>query len=265
MRFASAIFMPSSSLVVHLLDFQTITLKNTLSVMSNMYGYTDYDGPVKISRDGKDAAAKQQESDDESSPLQVGFWMEGDSLAPPCGTSVSSIARMLEFAAVRSNDILYDLGCGDARVCLEAYARCHCQAVGVEIEEDLVERAEFLISKLPPSERIKLKVIQKDLRLVLEQLTESAKQGQGRTPTSIESTPDVLPLPTIVILYLLPDAIAEITPHLLSLLGLLPDLRILCNTWGIKGLQPVKTEQIQETSGAITPIFLYDWQSLDDI
>lgn len=214
--------------------------------MSNMYGYSDYHGPGLAAS----ATGQHDQLEEELNPLQAGFWMEGDSLAPPCGTSVSTIADILKLSHVGPNDVVYDFGCGDARVCLEAAARYGCRTIGVEIEADLVARAQELIATLPES-TVRPRVIQQDLRQVLDQLVARAKdQSQEES--------DDLPLPTVIILYLLPEAIAEIESRLLELLKLSPSLRILCNTWGLRSIQPTVKQQVHEASLAITPLFLYD-------
>lgn len=48
--------------------------------------------------------------------------------------------RILKLARVNGEDCVYDLGCGDGRICVAA-AKLGASAVGVEIEPDLV--AEF--------------------------------------------------------------------------------------------------------------------------
>eukprot|EP00559_Dactyliosolen_fragilissimus_P004144 CAMPEP_0184864284 /NCGR_PEP_ID=MMETSP0580-20130426/14410_1 /TAXON_ID=1118495 /ORGANISM="Dactyliosolen fragilissimus" /LENGTH=157 /DNA_ID=CAMNT_0027362999 /DNA_START=16 /DNA_END=489 /DNA_ORIENTATION=+ len=150
---------------------------------NNMYGYDDYNGPEDVFTSKKNDSLDceiESDTDDIHDPLRVGMWLEGDSLAPPCGSSLSVVRSIIELAFSgrrriepddsdqRSNmkgisessssigdnqEVLYDLGCGDGRVCLEAYwklAGRKIQCVGIEIEEDLVERFKYLIAKLPP-------------------------------------------------------------------------------------------------------------------
>ena len=76
-------------------------------------------------------------SDDEDNPLRAGMWMDGDSLAPPCGCEPSIITPLLSLLNLTNTDILYDLGCGDGRICFKAVQEYPIlKAVGVEIEED---------------------------------------------------------------------------------------------------------------------------------
>jgi len=241
----------------------------TLASMSNMYGYSDYNGPQTRSAKQPDKTV-QSNDDDDMNPLQTGFWMEGDSMAPPCGTSVSMIHKILEIAAVSKDDVLYDLGAGDGRVCLEAWHLLKCRhTVGVEIEEDLVERARDLISKLPrrASQRSLPCIYQMDLSEALDQLVVRAKAEldagyRGDQKEDFESSSMDLPLPTVLILYLLPEALLEIQPQLRTLLLCLPEtFRIVCNTWGFRTWRAVKEVDIEE-GGVLTSVFVYTKESL---
>jgi SAM-dependent methyltransferase len=194
--------------------------------------------------------------------------MEGDSLAPPCGTAISTIHSLLDFAEVSSTDVLYDLGCGDGRVCLEAYAKYNCRSVGVEVEADLVERAHHLISSLPGTENETTckrlpRIVLKDLQEMLDDLLDRLARPNNNDET--QSADSELPLPTIIVLYLLPESLAKLQDRFISLLLLLPPpFRILCNTWGLPRLEAVKETKISEESGAITALHLYTRKSLPE-
>jgi hypothetical protein len=229
-----------------------------------MYGYSDYNGPGE----SVDESTMQQVDDnDDDDPLRSGLWMEGDSLAPPCGTSVSTIHKILSFAQVSASDVLYDFGCGDGRICLEALVRHDCaRCVGVEVEEDLVLRFQYLISKLPDSTN-RIMAIQADLRQVLAALLKRAECGQDVSEDcsteECETSPlSDLPLPTILVLYLLPEAVKQLECDLIELLRLLPRFRIVCNTWGLPQLKASNTVQIEETNGGTSTVFLYTVESL---
>ena len=233
--------------------------------MSNLYGYSEYNGPGEAVNE----LAMQQVDDEETDPLRCGLWMEGDSLAPPCGTCVSTIHKLLSFSKVSSDDILYDFGCGDGRICLEALVRHDCaQCVGVEVEEDLVCRFQYLISKLPES-RDRIMAIQADLRQILAALVKRAESvrdvSESESTKPCETMPSLrdLPMPTILVLYLLPEAIKELECNLIKLLKLLPSFRIVCNTWGLQQLKAASSLQIEEEqSGASTAFYLYTKECL---
>ena len=63
---------------------------------------------------------------------------------------------------------------------------------------------------------------------------------------------------TIIVLYLLPEAIAEITPKLMECLQ--RGAKIIANTWGLKHLQPVETR----VSGPYrnVPLMVYTAESI---
>jgi SAM-dependent methyltransferase len=243
-----------------------------------MYGYSDYNGPKAFAtQDDELAPAKtpvdnhmqEEEEEEESNPLQAGFWMEGDSLAPPCGTAIATIHSLLDFAEVKSTDVLYDLGCGDGRVCLEAYAKYDCRSVGVEVEGDLVERAQQLISSFPGTENEMTKkrlprIVLQDLQEMLDDLLDRLASPKNNDEPQSAVDPE-LPLPTIIVLYLLPESLAELQDRFISLLRLLPPpFRILCNTWGLPRLQAEKETKISEENGAITTLHLYSRHSLPE-
>ena len=56
------------------------------------------------------------------------------SIAPYVPTAPDVVVRMLELAGVTSSDVVYDLGCGDGRIVIEAAARFGARGVGVDID-----------------------------------------------------------------------------------------------------------------------------------
>lgn len=146
---------------------------------------------------------------EETDPLS-GFWLEGDSLAPPCQADLDVITAILDLSAASmklgGNDVLYDLGCGDGRICLAAASKFGCKAKGVEIEEMLIQRFHSGIKQAK-----------------LEHLV-TAIHGDLRTVDFSDAT--------VVVIYLLPESIELIKSNLLQALD--RGCTIICNTWGIK-------------------------------
>ena len=256
--------------------------------MSNLYGYLDYRGPQERGTTGGqrddakydfDGVDNECEDDEELNPLQAGFWMPGDSLAPPCGTSTSTIRQLLDFAQVERGDVLYDLGCGDGRICLEAWYHCQAQTVGIEIEQDLVQRFEHLISKAkedhtccPQPEPL---VIHQDLKVVLQKLVVQQKavtqnevcrrdeyNGQSKARLLSLDLEGGLPVPTILVLFLLPDAMDELEPILVDLIRTIPHLRVICSGWRCPNLQASRICEVKEVRGGQTTFWLCDKHSL---
>jgi len=63
------------------------------------------------------------------------------------GTPHQLIPQLLEFAGLRPEDVLLDLGCGDGRVVVEAARRYGCKAVGYELDGNLCEIAMDLAAR----------------------------------------------------------------------------------------------------------------------
>ena len=244
--------------------------------MSNLYGYSDYDGP-KTDFDKREEVqvpskpfVDENDGDEDDDPLRSGLWMEGDSLAPPCGSSIPLIHSLLKFASISSDDILYDFGCGDGRVCLEALVQRNCcRCVGVEIEQDLVEKSHRLISQLPDSYKElsdgapRIQVIHADLRDVIQELVTRGGTPDNEQPKLDQMRPfQKLPMPTIINLYLLPEAIMELEKDLISLLQY---ARIVCNTWGLPNVKHSAAIEIPESGGASTCLFLYSRKNIGKI
>ena len=268
-----------------------------------MYGYSDYDGPKQLVTTNTITSSTSLSSheyasfpgssqpvrphyhhvdaddndDEDNNPLQAGFWMEGDSMAPPCGTSISTIHEILQYLQLDMNDILYDLGCGDGRVCLEAWHRYHCTTIGIEVEADLVSRAQVLIKKLSESlssehqSSFPLKNLPQvhcmDLRQMFREwmMVTTIHENSDDNMTTYHTQSNRFPLPTIIFLYLLPESLLEIESSLLQLLSIAPkNCRIVCNTWGIPSWKPIQETTIPESTavGVSTTIYVYTTDSV---
>ncbi len=63
------------------------------------------------------------------------------SLAPFVPTPQDVVERMLELAGVTSNDVVYDLGCGDGRIVITAAKKYGARGVGVDIDPRRIEES----------------------------------------------------------------------------------------------------------------------------
>ncbi len=63
---------------------------------------------------------------------------------------------MLDELSLGASDVVYDLGCGDARWLFAASARFGCQSVGIEIDTTLVTKATEESASLGLSELVKV-------------------------------------------------------------------------------------------------------------
>ena len=56
-------------------------------------------------------------------------------------TPIEVIDRMLELAEVKNGDVLYDLGSGDGRIVIRAAQKYGIRAVGIEMDQLLLDQA----------------------------------------------------------------------------------------------------------------------------
>ena len=63
-------------------------------------------------------------------------------LAPYSPTPMDVVQRMLAFGKVGPRDVVYDLGCGDCRIVIEAARRFGARGVGIDIDPALIARAQ---------------------------------------------------------------------------------------------------------------------------
>jgi ubiquinone/menaquinone biosynthesis C-methylase UbiE len=76
------------------------------------------------------------------------------SIAPFVQTPVEVAKKMLEISQIRSGEVLYDLGCGDGRLIILAAKDLGARATGIELREDLIERARTEIKKLNLEDKV---------------------------------------------------------------------------------------------------------------
>ena len=62
-------------------------------------------------------------------------------LAPFVPTPQDVVERMLDLAGVTSNDVVYDLGCGDGRIVITAAKKYGARGVGVDIDPRRIEES----------------------------------------------------------------------------------------------------------------------------
>jgi SAM-dependent methyltransferase len=142
---------------------------------------------------------------------------------PYVPTDEKVVRAILDFANVGPNDVLYDLGCGDGRIVIEA-ARRGARAVGVDI----------------------------DLQRIHES-RENAHRWQFRDRISFirGSFFDIdLRTATVVTLYLLPGINLRLRPKLLF--ELMPGSRVISNNFDMKEWTPDATEVVYNRN-------LYKW------
>jgi cyclopropane fatty-acyl-phospholipid synthase-like methyltransferase len=151
-------------------------------------------------------------------------------------TPIDVVDRMLELAAVRKGDVLYDLGSGDGRIVIRAAKKYGVRAVGIEMDQLLLKKARQDAKSAGVSHLV-------DFR------AEDALQ------TNVSQA-------TVVTLYMLPWFNAKIAPNLKK--HLKPGARIVAHDFGIDGWPPDKTVKLsnpeKKAGGHVHYHTLYLWQ-----
>ena len=151
------------------------------------------------------------------------------SIAPFVPAPWHVVDRMLELAEVSARDVVFDLGAGDGRILLRAAKSYGAQAVGYEINEELVEEARMAIRAAGVEDRVR--IVEAD---IFDAMLDSA---------------------SVVTLFLVTSAQRRLKPKFES--ELRPGTRIVCYKWEIPGWNPVKTVTVP-VSGSAQPIFIYE-------
>lgn len=139
------------------------------------------------------------------------------SLAPYEPTSMPLVEAMLQFAGVRRDELVFDIGSGDGRIVIMAAEIFGARGVGIEIDSGLVARSRKTIEEKGLTERVRIihaNALDVDL-----------------------SSADV------VTLYLTPDGIDQLRPHLEATLR--SGTRVVCNAFPVKEWTPTRVERLE--------------------
>lgn len=139
----------------------------------------------------------------------------------PAGTPPEAVDRMLADAGVTKDDVVYDLGCGDARFLVAAAKRYGCRAVGVELDA---------------------KELAKARRNVAENGVEHLVEIREGDLFEVDLRPA-----TVLTIYLLPDLNVKLIPQLKQMR---PGSRIVSYLFDMQGkVKPTKTVQFKDSAG----------------
>lgn len=139
------------------------------------------------------------------------------------------VEKMLEMAKVQKDDVIYDLGCGDGRIVVQAAKKRGCRGVGFEIVPELAQKGRDSAKENGVSHLVTIK-------------EEDLFQADMSEAT-------VLPM------YLLPKMLKELKPKLAKLK---PGTRIVSHDYRIEGVEPDKEETlVSKETGAEHILILY--------
>jgi len=151
-------------------------------------------------------------------------------------TPLEVIDHMLDLAAVKKGDVVYDLGSGDGRVVIRAAQKYHARAVGIEMDSALIDKA------------------RQDARAAgVSHLVRFRREDAMKVDLSRA---------TVVTLYMLPWFNEAMKPRFKKYLK--PGARIVAHDFGIEGWPPDVTLKLAEpekkTGGYLHYHTLYLWR-----
>lgn len=76
------------------------------------------------------------------------------SVAPFVQTPLEVAKKMLELSGLKQSELLYDLGCGDGRLIILAAKDVGAKSKGIDLREDLIERAKTEIKRLNLEDKV---------------------------------------------------------------------------------------------------------------
>jgi SAM-dependent methyltransferase len=130
-------------------------------------------------------------------------------------TRMEVVEKMLQMAEIRTNDVVYDLGCGDGRFVVEAAKKYGVRGVGIDIDPQRVKES---------LENVRTNKVQHLVTIKQADIFETDFSDA-----------------TVVMLYLLPDLNVKLMPKLAKLK---PGTRILSNDFDMRGAKPKQVVQL---------------------
>jgi SAM-dependent methyltransferase len=159
-------------------------------------------------------------------PRDVGE--HAQNLAPFVASPQPIVDRMLDVAAVKAGETVYDLGCGDGRILITAAKRFNAKGVGVELSEKLVNAT---------NEAIRRMNLQDQVKIIHGNLLEVNLQPAD-----------------VVTIYLETNSNDLLRPNLEK--SLKPGSRVVSHDFAVRGWKPTKVEKINAHNRNHT-IYLY--------
>jgi tRNA G37 N-methylase Trm5 len=144
------------------------------------------------------------------------------------GTHEDVVKKMLELAAVKKDDVVYDLGCGDGRIVVAAAKKYGCKAVGFDIDPDRVKESKENVKRNGVEDLVQIK--QADIFTL--DLSEA----------------------NVITLYLLPRLNVRLIPQLEKLK---PGSRIVSHAFDMEGVTPDKVVQVKCSDGVERTVYLW--------
>ena len=145
------------------------------------------------------------------------------------------VKKMLKLAEVGSEDVIYDLGCGDGRIIIMAAKEYGARGVGVDIDPEKIAESKVNANKEG-----------------VNKLTTFIRQDMAKVDLSDA---------TVVTMFLLSSDIIKLKPKLSKLH---PKTRIVSNPFCFGSWTPSKTNMVSH-NGILYPLYLWNSADLDII
>lgn len=150
-------------------------------------------------------------------------------LSPFVPTPHEVVELMLELAEVKKGDVLYDLGSGDGRIVIAAARKYGINAVGFEIDPNLVRASREKIREAGLEHLAEIR--EQDIRLV-----------------------DLSPA-SVVTMYLYPRANLRLRPVIMRQLK--PGSRVVSHDFGMGDWKPDRVEKLTDSAGHVRTVYLW--------
>jgi predicted O-methyltransferase YrrM len=156
---------------------------------------------------------------------------DAEDLAPWVPTPPEVIAKMLEMAGVKKDDIVYDIGCGDGRIVIAAAQKYGARGVGIDIDPVRIKESKANAAKAG---------VEKLVRFILA-----------------DATKEDISEATIVTLYLLPESNELLRPKFDQ--ELRPGTPVVSHNYEIPGWEAkeVGSATLTDAEGIEHYVFLY--------
>ncbi|MBY0525620.1 MAG: 50S ribosomal protein L11 methyltransferase [Gemmataceae bacterium] len=127
------------------------------------------------------------------------------------------VDKMLDMAKVKKEDVVWDLGCGDARIPVTAAKKFGCKAMGFDVDPKRIEDSEKNVKENKVGDLVKIE--KKDI-----------------------FTLDLSKEPTVVTLYLLPSLNVKLIPQLEKMKD---GTRIVSHSFDMEGVEPKEVVKLK--------------------
>ena len=150
---------------------------------------------------------------------------------PYVPTADRVLDQMLDVAKITKEDVVFDLGCGDGRIVIEAAKRFGARGVGVDIDPLRIKEA---------NDNARAAGVQNRVTFILQDLFEA----------NISSA-------TVVMMYLLPEVNMRLRPKLLG--ELKPGTRIVSHNYDLGDWKPLRTITVKQVETTNSDHTVYFW------